>query len=75
MERKEAGIEKTMDRKEAGILVASTMRDVTQIVLESLKGQPFPDGADFEREFIKYRNWYLRMWNQTEKALDVPFKD
>lgn len=73
-ERKQENIEKTMDRKEMGILISAAMRDATQITLASLKNEPFPTDADFGREFRKYRDWYIKMWKDTEAKLDVPFE-
>lgn len=72
-ERKAVAIEKTMDRKEAGILVAAAMRDCTLITLASIKDQPFPDHSDFVAQFKVIKNWYLKEWNDTEKAIDLPF--
>lgn len=73
-ERKQEGINKSMDRKEMAILVSAAMRDATQITLASLKNEPFPTDADFGREFRKYRDWYIQQWKLTEQTLDVPFE-
>lgn len=73
-ERKKENINEAMDRKEMGIQVSAAMRDATLITLASLKNEPFPTDADFGREFRKYRDWYMKMWQDTETKLDVPFK-
>lgn len=72
-ERKQGMIEKSQDRKEIGIKTSQTMRDVTLITLEALKGQPFPEREDFEREFKANRSMYLKLWDDTEAMVDKAF--
>lgn len=70
-ERKAESISKTMDRKEAGIMISAAMRDATAIALAA--AVPFPTDEEFIAEFTKWRDWYLAKWRETEKIVDTPF--
>lgn len=73
-ERKDESIEKMMDRKEAGILVAAAMRDSTLLTIAFMKDAPFTTEDDLQATFKRMKEWYLKEWANTEKALDIPFK-
>ena len=72
-ERKGEMIEKAQENKQTGIMVSAAMRDATQITIASLKEQPFPTDAEFTYEFTKWRDWYIKKWQETEKIADIPF--
>lgn len=66
-------VEKTTENKELNIRVSATMRAATDITLASIKDVPFPTTAEFEKEWDKWRDWYLGKWKQTKGIADQAF--
>lgn len=72
--RKAEGIREAQDNKEKGIKASSAMRDSTAITTELVKqGPPEWTLEDFQVLFKRVRDWYLKMWKETEDMLDLPF--
>lgn len=68
-----AHVTKAQENKNIGIKTSAAMRDATLMTLQSLSQEPFPNDADFEREFKKYRDMYVRIWDETEQIVDKAF--
>lgn len=70
-ERKAEGIKEAQENKKTGVMIAAAMRDATAIALAA--AVPFPTDEEFMAEFMKWRDWYLKTWHDTEKDADIPF--
>jgi hypothetical protein len=72
-ETKAENIKEAQANKNTAVMIAAAMRDASSIALAALKEQPFPTDDEFIAEFLKWRDWYLKTWHETEKIADVPF--
>lgn len=70
-ERTHENVKEAATDKKSAIKLAAAMRDATTIALAA--SIPFPTDEEFKAEFIRWRDWYLKTWSETEKMLDVPF--
>lgn len=72
-ERKGEMIEKAQDNKERAIKAASAMRAATDLAIAEWSAQPFPTHEEMEASIKFWRDTYLKIWDETEKKLDIPF--
>jgi len=76
MELKAKNIEKAQDRKEDGIMISSTARMATEMVL-ALKGTV--DGpenvAEFKEAWLEWRKWFVQNWENTNGVPKVAGTD
>lgn len=66
MDRKDAGIEKNMGRKENGMLLAGSSRDATLITVAQFTGKTFTD-EELKAKWLMWRKWLIEIHgNQTD---------
>ena len=74
MATKQAGIEKSQDNKERGIILASTARMATDMVvaLTDYEYKGFSVGA-LQKEWTMWRSWFAKNWGEDLDDITIPF--
>lgn len=78
-ERKGEMIEKAQETKSRAIQIASSFRDSTMLVIEFCRNSSF-ETIEEKEEYMRRKHeeltkWYIKSWDKSELAADVPFKD
>lgn len=73
METKKQNIAEAQDNKTLAIKASQTMRDATLISIALFGNESNVTVAEFQDNFTKIKEWYLKEWANTEKAVNLPF--
>jgi hypothetical protein len=69
VEEKREGIKLAQENKERGIMISSTIRMATDIVVATLRGEEIIDESVIKGKILEWRKWFFEHWDDA----DIPF--